>query len=116
MNVNWTKCTNDIWCELNTVNLNHHHFDNLRGVYIIWHGGSNPRTVRVGQGVIRNRLTSHRDDHQVQHYAYLTLYVTWTSIPDAYLNGAEAYLAQTLRPLVGELFPNVPPITVNLPW
>lgn len=116
MNVNWIKCENNTWCELNTVNLNHDHFEGLRGVYIIWHGGTNPQTVRVGQGFIRGRLASHRNDPQVQAYAYLTLYVTWASVPEAYLDGVEAYLAQSLRPLVGELFPNVLPITVNLPW
>ena len=116
MNVEWIKCTNNTWCELNRVNLNHHHFDNFKGVYIIWHGGANPQIVRVGQGFIRNRLTSHRNDPQVQAHAHLTLYVTWASIPDAYLNGVEAYLAQTLGPLVGERFPNVLPITANLPW
>ena len=116
MSVNWIKCVNDNWCQLNMVNLNHHHFDNLRGVYVIWHGGTNPQTVRVGQGFIKDRLVSHQNDSEIQAYKDFGLYVTWTSIPEAYLNGVEAYLAQALRPMIGELFPNVPPIPVNLPW
>jgi hypothetical protein len=30
------------------------------GVYIIWHGGEKPGTVRVGKGDICERLTAHR--------------------------------------------------------
>jgi hypothetical protein len=33
-----------------------------------------------------------------------------------YRNGVERYLANTLRPIVGSAFPDVPPIEVNLPW
>ena len=52
MNVEWVKCQGDVWCSLATVNLQHSHFDGLEGVYIIWHAGDTPATVRVGQGII----------------------------------------------------------------
>jgi hypothetical protein len=116
MQVSWNKCKGDNWCGLNTVNLDHSHFDGMEGVYIIWHGGDSPATVRVGKGVIRDRLAAHRQDPEVQSYDHLNLLATWASVSANYRDGVEAYLANTLNPLVGERFPNVSPITVNLPW
>ena len=116
MNVNWNKCHENVWCELNGVDLNHNHFDNMMGVYIIWYGGINPRTVRVGQGFIKARIVTHRQDLKIQIYKNYGLYVTWASVPANYLNGVEVFLAQQLNPLVGERFPHVFPIRVNLPW
>lgn len=115
MNVYWNKYSNQNWCELSGVDLNGSHFDNMTGVYVIWYGGNNPRTVRVGQGFIGDRLQAHRNDFQVQAYDHLGLYVTWASIPANSLNGVEAFLAQELDPIVGQQFPNVYPIQVNLP-
>jgi hypothetical protein len=116
MNVIWTKCNGEVWCPLATVNLGHAHFNNVEGVYIIWHGGSAPATVRVGQGIIKDRIAAHRNDPDVQAYARLGLFVTWTSIPSNYRHGVEAFLATRLNPKVGERFPNVVPIEINLPW
>jgi hypothetical protein len=39
----------------------------------IWHGGSTPATVRVGQGIIKDRIATHRNDPEVQAYANLGL-------------------------------------------
>jgi hypothetical protein len=116
MQVSWNKCKGDDWCRLNNVNLNHNHFDGMEGVYIIWHGGANAKTVRVGQGVIRDRLAAHRSDPDIQEYARDGLFVTWTRVSAAYQDGVEAYLANQLNPLVGQRFPNITPLLVNLPW
>ena len=116
MELNWIKCKGGVWGPLNTVSLSHSHFDSMDGVYIIWHGGSAPKTVRVGQGNIRERLQAHRIDSEVQVYAHLGLYVTWASVPKNSRDGVEAYLAQKLKPIVGERFPDVAHISVNLPW
>jgi hypothetical protein len=113
--VSWNKCQGDNWCGLNTVNLDHSHFDGMEGVYVIWHGGSKARTVRVGQGIIRDRLQAHRNDPEVQAYANKTLYVTWASVAKAKRDGVERFLADQLNPLVG-IYPNAHPIPVNLPW
>jgi len=51
-----------MWCQLLSLDLRHDLFRGLRGVYVIWHGGSAARTVRVGQGVIADRLAKHRND------------------------------------------------------
>jgi hypothetical protein len=114
--LNWIKCQGEAWCRLDTVNLSHEHFNNMEGVYVIWHAGPTPRSLYVGQGVIRDRLSAHRTDSRIQHYAQLGLFATWASLLSGQRNGAEAYLAQRLGPLVGELHPNVPLIEVNLPW
>jgi hypothetical protein len=66
----WMKCGNEPeskWCNLLALNLEHKHFNDLEGVYIIWHGGKGEieaATVRVGQGIIRDRLTEHRKDKE----------------------------------------------------
>lgn len=115
INVTWTKCEGDVWCRLNNVNLSANHFDNIEGVYLIWHTQNDSAYVRVGQGNIRDRLTAHRNDSDVQQYVNLDLRVTWAQVDARYRDGVEAYLAQQLNPLVGERFPDVTPIAVNLP-
>lgn len=115
LRVNWIKSVEDTWLGLHTVDLSHSHFDNLSGVYLIWHRGATPHYVRVGQGAIRDRLSSHRNDDEINTYQHLGLSVTWASVPTKQLNGVEAYLAAQCKPLVGERFPNVTPISVNLP-
>ena len=115
MQVNWIKHHSG-WYRLDELDLNSSHLNHMIGVYVICYGGNNPRTVRVGQGFIGDRLQAHRNDFQVQAYDHLGLYVTWASIPANSLNGVEAFLAQHLRPLVGQNFPNALPVQVNLPW
>ena len=92
MQLNWIKCEGDVWCKLNTVNLNHEHFKNRRGVYIIWHGGTEPAVVHVGQGNIRDRLAAHRNNPDIQQYKHLDLYVTWATVSEEFLLGVEGLL------------------------
>lgn len=113
----WNRCEGNQWCPFLTVNLQHPHFRGMTGVYIIWHGGQNPWTVYVGQGDIADRLTEHRSDPRILQYSSLGLFVTWASVTlQPVRNGIERYLAEQLRPRVGEANPNVPPIAANLPW
>jgi len=86
------------------------------GAYVIWHSGRPPWTVRVGQGNVPVRLGEHRGDQQILAYRSYGLYVTWAVVPAQYLDGVERYLADQLRPLVGDRYPDVVPIPVNLPW
>lgn len=116
LTVSWNQCQGDVWCNLINVNLNHAHFDDLEGVYIIWHGGKNAATVRVGQGFIRDRLDAHRQDQDVLAYQQHTLFVTWARVATNQQDGIERYLAEILNPKVGSRFPEVTPIEVNLPW
>lgn len=116
MNLEWIKCQDGSWCSLLAVNLAHEHFNDLEGVYIIWHGGNNPSTVYVGQGIIRDRLAAHRQEQGILTYQSLGLYVTWAQVASQYLNGVERYLHERLNPKIGSRSPFTPPIAVNLPW
>jgi hypothetical protein len=113
--LNWIKCEGNEWCDLLLVNLDHPHFNNLEGVYIIWHGGSNPTTLRVGQGVIRDRLSAHRNEDEILDYREHRLYVTWAKVSTSQRDGVEKYLAEKLNPKIGAHFPDATPIPVNLP-
>ncbi len=112
LQLSWQKCVGDVWGPFLTVDLSHTHFDNLEGVYIIWQ--ANGPVVRVGQGIIRDRLAAHRNDKAIT--TYHSLHVTWAPISSSYRNGVERYLANVLRPLVGDAFPNVIPTPASLPW
>lgn len=117
MQLKWIKCQGSVWCKLNSVNLDHEHFKNMHGVYIIWHGGTTPRVVCLGQGHIKECLTKHRSNPQIQRYDNLDLYVTWAAVPEEHRNGVKSYLANSWNPIV----PVPPqqtssPITVNSPW
>ena len=115
MQLNWTKCQGNVWCKLNSVNLEHEHFNNMHGVYIIWHGGTNPKVVYVGQGNIKDCIIEHRKDPAIQKYDYLDLYITWATVHEHYRNGVKTYLADTWKPIVG-IHHKVTPIAVNSPW
>jgi hypothetical protein len=116
MNVTWLKTgqDNNGWYHFQTVDLAHAHFNNLSGVYIVWQ--PNGRVVRVGQGQIRDRLTSHRTCPNVAEHDTGNLHVTWAAVPAAQLDAVERFLGDKLSPLVAERFPDVQPIPVNLPW
>ena len=110
------KCQGEVWCPLGTVNLSHPYFENIEGVYVIWHGGAAPATVRVGQGVIKERLADHRNDQDIQKFANQGLFVTWAVVPKELRDGVERFLFERLGPIVGERAPDAPPVDVNLPW
>ncbi len=111
LQLTWYAWTTDVWSSFSTVNLAHGHFDGMEGVYIIWQGGG--PIVRVGQGVIKDRIADHRMNPAIA--AYNNLYVTWAQVPVQYRDGVERYLANALNPRVGDAFPNALPIMVNLP-
>jgi hypothetical protein len=116
LNLSWVKCGQGSWCKLETVDLSRDHFNDLAGVYVIWHGNPNAWTVRVGQGFIRDRLSIHRFDDEILRYRDWTLYVTWAQVSLQHKDGVEKYLAERLTPLVGDRFPDCYPVRVNLPW
>ena len=113
---NWVRHTDGKWCDLMTLNLADPHFENLQGVYIIWHGGTNPAVVRVGQGVISDRLSQHRNDSSILAYRPLGLYATWIAVHPTLMDGVERFLAEKWNPKVGDRFPDVAPVQINSPW
>ncbi len=114
--VEWVTNSSNQHFPLLDLNLSSPYFANRSGVYIIWHGGQNASVVRVGQGVINDRLGQHKTDPAILAYRPYGLFVTWTELPIAYMDGVERYLAETWKPKVGDRFPNVLPIAVNSPW
>ena len=116
MQLDWTKCQGEVWCKLNSVNLEHEHFNNRSGVYIIWHGGNTPAVVYIGKGLIKDRLAAHRHNPSIQQFNNLGLYVTWAIVDVQYRDGVEQYLANKWNPKVGERHPDTAPIEVNSPW
>ncbi len=114
MQVQWIKCTGDEWCSLTRLNLD---TVSERGVYVIWHGGSNPHVVYVGQGDVSERLGKHRRDQSILRHAQKGgLFVTWASVPFAQRDGVERYLVDKYSPLEGDRHPVVLPVAVNSPW
>lgn len=114
--LNWVHCEGG-YCNLESLNLDHPHFNGREGVYVIWRGGQNPAVVRLGQGVIKDRIGKHRLDSKIlQHKGTDRLYVTWAETTAGLRDGIEKFLANTLRPIVGDAFPLAQPIAVNLPW
>jgi len=116
LNLLWNKCDGGKWCKLLELNLEDQHFDDMKGVYIIWHAGENSATVRVGQGFIRERLAAHKEEPEILEYRPYTLYVTWAQVATNQCDGVECYLAGKLNPKVGSRFPDTEPIEVNSPW
>ena len=118
MIVNWNKCgkgTDAHWCSLERLQLDSIAEDG--GVYIIWHEGNPSRVVRIGQGIISDRLNVHRNDREITTYRkYGALRVTWAAVPILQRDAVERYLADTWPPLVGSAFPDVRPLAVNSPW
>lgn len=111
--VTWTKCGNGTsWCPLETVDLSN---VETTGVYVIWHAGNPAKVVRIGQGDIAARLMAHRADPKILKYREKgKLLVTWAAVPARHLDGVERFLANQYSPLIGDAFPNVAPIPVNL--
>ena len=114
MKIDWVKREDDGWCHLERVNLDH---VATNGVYLIWHGGENPRVIKVGQGDIALRICKLRKDPSILAYnPYGELYVTWAQVPASKRDGVVSYLTETWLPLLNKPNSMVFPITVNSPF
>ena len=111
----WNRCEDDAWPELSAVELDSAHFDELEGVFLVWHGGASPQAVKVGQGPIRERLASLRGDPDVQAYAAKILYVSWARVERPLRDGVERFLVEAVKPRVPGAQPAAAAIEVNLP-
>lgn len=110
----WNRSQDERWCDLDRLNLDHAHFDHLEGVYVIWYGGPNGKVVRVGQGLIRERLKELRLDPLLEPFRHLGLIVSWAVVEAATRDGVERYLGEAYRPVILTSLPPASPITVNL--
>ena len=111
----WAKSIDNKWLNLSNLDLTNLH---ATGVYLIWHGGENPRIVRIGQGNIAARLAAHRLNHQIMRYVESgPMMVTWAEIDDqATRDGIETYLVKQFTPLIKDKVPEVRPIQASSPF
>lgn len=122
MQINWVKNSqNNRYFDFLRLNINATYFSGKVGVYVIWYASpSKSRVIRVGQGNIGERLREHRNNPQILQYSSLgQLKVSWAiadgiSFQKDQLDGVEAFLANNYNPLIGDRFPNVKQIPVNL--
>lgn len=87
----------------------------IPGVYFIFGGG---KSVKIGQSIdLASRLSTHQKDASILGHAKQLgdLYVTWARVSQSSLDGVERFLAESYRPLIGDRFPDVLPMTANLP-
>ena len=142
--LHWQKCNNYLfwgsWCRLDSdllddprleisLGRNLFGFDTsigITGVYIIWAGVGDNRTIlKVGSGIIKDRLQAHLNDPKVQAYKSKGLYATWATLPLYFQlarklgdseRGVERFLGVMLNPKLTQRLPtNVEFIWVNLP-
>jgi hypothetical protein len=115
LTVEWVKRQDGHWCRLEHLDLDS---VDTSGVYMIWHGGDQPRVVRVGQGGdIAQRLQRLKEDPEILAYKnYGELYVTWAAVPASKRDGVVCYLSENWSPLIGKPCPLIFPITVNAPF
>ncbi len=108
----WRKCDGNVWCSFRDLRLDHHTFENARGVYIIWCGQT---TVKVGGGFIKEQI--HTDRINPRFAGYTQCQVTWCEVPAHDIDGIKRYLIELLRPEIQDAAPiNAPPVQVNFPW
>lgn len=142
--LHWQKCNNYLswgsWCRLDSeilddprleISLGRNFYGfgtsiGITGIYIIWAGVGDNRTIlKVGSGIIKDRLQAHLNDPKVQAYKSKGLYATWATLPLSFQlarklgdseRGVERFLGVMLNPKLTQRLPNnVDFILVNLP-
>ena len=128
--VHWQKCIkNSLWCPFNEKLLNDGRLEarlgdysaGISGVYIIWTGTDNNRTVlKVGSGIIKDQLAADLKNPEIQAHKPARLYVTWSSTlstigPEKIQKGIEKFLGVVFKPKLAEHLPDVDLVMVNLP-
>jgi hypothetical protein len=107
----------EVWCDLNRVDADHENVAGVSGVYVIWHGKDDDRTVlKIGAGVISKELKNNKDDIAVQAFAQYGLKVTWAETPKSKTNRIDLFLNTELKPKFAGTPPKAKPLEVNDPW
>lgn len=120
--VMWVKNTqNNDWFDFLRLNLDSPYFVGKKGVYVIWYTSPGlAKAVRVGSGVIGDRLKEHRENPEVTKYSSSgQLKVAWVIVNDtaffeSEMEGAEKYLARVYAPLIGDRFPDASEVAISL--
>lgn len=127
--VQWQRCLkNSLWCQFNEKLLSNGRFEtrlgdhsvNISGIYIIWTGIGDRTVLKVGSGIIKDKLEEHLRDPEIQAYKPTRLYVTWASTlsvigVEEIQKGVEKFLDIVFKPKLAEHLPDVDLVMVNLP-
>ncbi len=114
LNLEWVHREDDGWLHLERVNLED---VDASGVFMIWHGGTDPQVIRVGQGDIALRIGSLKKDPQILSFKEEgELYVTWANVSASKRDGVLSYLIENWKPRISKANPMVFPVTVNSPF
>lgn len=127
--VQWQRCLkNSLWCQFNEKLLSNGRFEtrfgdhsvSISGVYILWTGIDNRTVLKVGSGIIKDKLEAHLRDPEIQAYKPTRLYVTWASTlsvigAEEIQKGVEKFLDIVFKPKLAEHLPDVDLVMVNLP-
>ncbi|MGD8915161.1 MAG: response regulator [Syntrophobacterales bacterium] len=113
--IEWETCTRGIWCNLSELDLDHEHFNDMEGIYVIWQGVDNPLALRVGHGLIKECLARERNDKEVLAYQRDEIYVTWGKVDRKFCAAIVRYIANILQPELDSSSPDVEPLKVNIP-
>lgn len=127
--VQWQRCLkNSLWCQFNEKLLSNGRFEtrlgdhsvNISGIYIIWTGIGDRTVLKVGSGIIKDKLEEHLRDPEIQAYKPTRLYVTWASTlsvigSEEIQKGVEKFLDIVFKPKLAEHLPDVDLVMVNLP-
>ena len=127
--VQWQRCLkNSLWCQFNEKLLSNGRFEtrlgdhsvNISGIYIIWTGIDNRTVLKVGSGIIKDKLEEHLRDPEIQAYKPTRLYVTWASTlsvigAEEIQKGVEKFLDIVFKPKLAEHLPDIDLVMVNLP-
>ncbi|MCB1476156.1 MAG: hypothetical protein H6883_09675 [Rhodobiaceae bacterium] len=111
--LHWERPAGNGWHKLDSIDIT-----KIRtiGIFIIWHEGDPGRVIRVCQGDVGRQLQLEQISPPVLRYrVFGELCVTWASVPASFRNGVERYLANLLRPQVGESYPLTLPLAANSP-
>ena len=113
MALSWTRAADGGWCELDKVDLA---ANAGTGVYVIWHGGTKPRTIRVGYGPLAGRLSAHRSETGLLRYRQFgPLYVSWAAVPETSMQGVAKFVGSRLRPTFEDRLALAVAIPASLP-
>jgi len=113
--LDWIRSTQGEWCSLFELDLSAEHFNDLSGVFMIWHAGERPETILIGSGNIRERLQGLKNDPRMYAHQRHGLFVTWAIAPAYRQPGMVAHLSRMLRPLMDESVSGQKPLEVSLP-
>ena len=120
LDLKWVKSLDNNWLDLKRLDLAAMARNPSRpvGLYIIWHGGPDPRIVRIGKGDIAVRLLSHRQNLQIMRYENQgALMVTWAVLHDPHRQACvEKYLNEKFPPLVRDHLTDMPPERIRSPF